>query len=77
MNLTHSLKSKRTVKEVAEQDGVTERTARSRTAEKRKSDKENTETKVIQLYNDELSQRENAKRIGISQGKLQSILKKT
>ena len=66
--------AKRTVTEIAEQDDVTERTAYRKTETQRKNEKENTTAKIIQLYDDELSERENAKRLGISRGKLQSIL---
>ena len=67
--------AERTVTEIAEQDDITKRTAYRKTEKQRKKEKENTAAKIIQLYDEQLSERENAKRLGISRGKLQSILK--
>ena len=67
--------AKRTVKEVAEQDDVTERTARRRTEEKRKSEKENTVAEVKRLHDQKLAIRKIAEQVGISLGRVQNILR--
>lgn len=68
--------AERTVAEIAEQENITERTAYRRTTEKRKSERDKSEKKILQEYDPQISQRQNAKMLGISLGKLQSILKK-
>ena len=68
--------AERTVAEIAEQENITKRTAYRRTAEKRKSERDELEQNISQKYDHKISQRQNAKMLGISLGKLQSILKK-
>ena len=67
---------KRTVKEVAEQVEVTERTARRRTAENRRIEKAEFESEVKRLHDRKLSIRKIAETVGISRGKVEKILRK-
>lgn len=68
--------AERTIAEITEQENITQRGAYKRTAEKRKRERNESEQKILQEYDPQISFRNNAENLGISLGKLQSILKK-
>ena len=68
--------TERSVAEIAERENITERGAYKRTSEKRKNERDESEQKILQEYDPKISFRNNAEKLGISLGKLQSILKK-
>ena len=68
--------TRRSVKEIAEHDGITERGARKRTQKQRAETRAETVRKVLELADQGLSQRKIKDKLGISLGKVQGILKK-
>ena len=69
-------KATQSVKDLAEKDGVSERTAYRRTQKQRADAKAETEQQVLKLADQGLSQRKIKERLGISLGNVQGILKK-
>ena len=66
----------RSVKDIAEQDGVSKRTAYRKTEKHRSDTRAETEKQVLELADQGLSQRKIKDKLGISLGKVQGILKK-
>lgn len=64
----------RSVKETAEQDGVSERTAYRRTEKQRSDDRTELAIKAKELMRSGLSERKAAKQLGISRNKLKGLL---
>ena len=66
----------RSVKDITEQEGVSERTAYRRTRQQRRDARAETEKQVLELKAENISERKIATQLRISYGKVRSILKK-
>lgn len=70
------LKASRSIRKIAEQDGVSKSTAYRRTEKQRADAKSKIERRVLELHDQEYSIREISDELGISRGKVEGILRK-